>query len=73
MNATILKGATRSKTVYLGLVILVVGVIQANAAALAPFIPEKYFGLFNMMLGVLVVVVRFFTDQSLEEKGTMSA
>lgn len=68
MNPTI-KGAIKSKTNWLGLILLVLGTIQANAAAFGVIIEPKYMGLANMVIAILVIVVRFFTDQSLAEKG----
>ena len=62
------KGATRSKTVYLGLAITVMGYLQANVNALAPFIRPEYLGTVSMGLGLAVILVRFVTDQSLADK-----
>lgn len=67
MNPT-LKGATRSKTVYLGLAVAVLGYLQANIGHLSPFIKPEYLGLANVLLGASVIVVRFVTDQSLAAK-----
>lgn len=71
-----LRGATRSKTVYLGLVITLLGYLQANLPLarqlLAPLVaPEKlelWMALLTMATGVAVIVVRFLTDGPLSEK-----
>lgn len=69
MNPT-LAGSIKSKLMWLGLAISSFGYLQANLQALAPFIPEKYFGLVNMALGGLVMLARYFTTESLADKGT---
>lgn len=69
MNATT-RGAIRSKLMWLGLITTVLGALQANAQAIAPFIPEKYFGLANMLVGVAIMVARFLTTETLADKGT---
>ena len=75
MNAH-LVGATKSKTVYLGLVITLLGYLQANLplirTVLAPFLkPEQVepaLAGITMLAGILVVVVRFVTDGPLSAK-----
>lgn len=62
------RGATRSKTIWLGFAITVMGYLQANIHTLAPWVDEKWIGLGNMMLGLAVMVVRFYTDSALGEK-----
>lgn len=69
MNPT-LKGSLKSKLMWLGLAISICGYVQANLQTLAPFIPPKYFGLVGMALGGLVMLARYFTTESLEDKGT---
>lgn len=63
------RGAVKSKTVYLGLVVGVLGYVQLNKAAVSPFIPEKWFGVFDIGLGVAIIIARFLTSQSLTDKG----
>lgn len=67
MNPTV-QGAARSKTIWLGFLITLFGYIQANIHTFAPWIDQKYIGLGNMLLGLGVVVVRFYTDSALSEK-----
>jgi hypothetical protein len=70
------KGAARSKTIHLGLLILVMGYFQVNLnliqTILSPFLsPEKVevtMGAINMFLGLGVIIVRFYTDTSLADK-----
>jgi hypothetical protein len=62
------SGATRSKTIYLGLAITVIGYIQSTLPTLAPWVEPHHLGVLNMILGLGVIVVRFFTSTSLEDK-----
>jgi hypothetical protein len=68
MNPTA-QGAVRSKAIWLGFLIMLMGYLQANIATLAPWVDQKYIGLGNMLLGLFVMIVRFYTDQSLADKG----
>lgn len=67
---SVIRGSVKSKIIWLGLFVVVGGYVQANKETLAPFIPPKYFGLLDMALGAALIVARFFTTQSLAEKGT---
>lgn len=67
MNPTV-HGASRSKTIWLGFFITIFGYLQANIHTFAPWIDQKYIGLANMLLGLGVIVVRFYTDSALSEK-----
>lgn len=69
MNAATWRGAARSKTVYLGLAVTIMGYLQANAQTLAPFVRPEILGLINLGLGAAIIVVRFLTHESLEDKG----
>ena len=44
------------------------GFLQANVHTFAPWVDQKYIGLGNMLLGLGVIVVRFYTDSALSEK-----
>lgn len=71
-----LRGATRSKTVWLGLAITLLGYLQANLPLakqlIAPFLPPEKIdlamALLTMTTGLAVIVVRFLTDGPLSEK-----
>ena len=74
---TEIRGAIRSKTVLLGLLVVVSAFFQANLplfkVVLAGFVKpealELVFAAYQMLLGLLIVVVRFFTSESLALKG----
>jgi hypothetical protein len=69
MNPTV-KGSVKSKLMWLGLITTILGALQANPDVLAPFLEAKYVGLFNMLVGVGIMVARFFTTQSIADKGS---
>lgn len=62
-------GAAKSKLMWLGLLVLVLGQVQTNVDTLAQFIPAKWLGLFTSALGLAIMIARYFTDQSLNDKG----
>ena len=66
----ILRGSVKSKLMWLGLIVGVGGYLQLNLKTLAPFIPSQYFGLIDITLGGAVMIARFFTTESLADKGT---
>ena len=68
MNATV-RGSLKSKTNWLGLALLIFGTLQANSAAFGAVIDPKYLGLINIAFGIAVIVLRFFTTESLADKG----
>lgn len=68
MTPTI-SGAARSKTIWLGATIAVIGYLQMNMDAISPFLPPQVLGLVNVLLGAAVVAVRFITSESLASKG----
>ena len=67
MKATA-AGAARSKTVYLGLAVMVLGYLQANIGVIAPYVKPEILGLANVAIGTAIIITRFFTDQSLADK-----
>lgn len=73
MNATLI-GAVKSKTVYLGLAVVVLGYLGNNPAGLEPVgVPaaliEAVVNVGNYVVGLLVIAARFVTDESLADKG----
>jgi len=63
-------GASKSKTIYLGLAVTVIGYLQLNLAVLGPWVRPELLALANILLGLVVIIVRFVTSESLEAKGT---
>lgn len=65
MNATV-SGAIQSKTNWLGLAIILVGFWQL---AIPKLIPTEYAGIADIIIGSAVIILRFMTSESLEDKG----
>lgn len=63
-----LRGAIRSKMIWLGLALTVFGFLQTQSEVLAKVIPEEWLGVVNMLFGLAVVVLRFLTTDALAEK-----
>lgn len=68
MTTSTIKGAAKSRTVYLGLAISVIGVIQASADVFTAYLSPQQQGFLTMGLGVAVVFLRFLTTAPLDEK-----
>lgn len=56
----------KSRTVWIGIALTVLGTLQAFATVL-PFRPI-YQGLFSVIVGVLIVLVRYDTHGSIKDK-----
>jgi hypothetical protein len=67
---TTVKGALKSKTNWLGLSLMVLGYLEMKQDLLLQYVPQHWQGAATLALGGSVMVTRFFTTQSLSEKGT---
>ena len=58
--------AFKSRTVWLGIVITILGALQA----IAPNLPINplYQALFDILLGILIIVIRFDTKDAISDK-----
>lgn len=63
-----LKGAVKSKLVWLGMLLAIAGVIQANMDVFAQYLTPEAQGLATVGVGIAVVVLRFLTTMPLDEK-----
>jgi hypothetical protein len=68
MNPT-LKGAIKSKINWLGFSLIVLGYLEMKQDLLLQYVPHKWQGLATLLIGGAVTVARFFTRESLEDKG----
>ncbi len=68
MAARKLKGAVRSKMINLGLLLTILGAVQANIDVFGEFLSPMAQGLVTMGVGIAVVVLRWITDEGLDEK-----
>ena len=63
-----LRGALRSKTVWLGLLLGLTGIVQANEAVFQQYLTPEAQGWFTVAVGGVVVLLRFLTTLPLDEK-----
>ncbi len=66
--STKIKGARRSKTVWLGLAVSMLGVVQINLEVFNTYLTPAQQGLATLGVGLAIVVLRWVTDTSLDEK-----
>ena len=63
-----LKGAMKSKSMWLGFVTTVLGAAYETIPEVRSLIQPKYFGPLLMILGISYQAFRYITNQALEEK-----
>jgi len=66
MNKT--RGAAKSKTMWFSGALVVIGAVQVGLPDLKEHIPSLYYGLFNMLVGVITAWLRWVTTTDLGEK-----
>lgn len=62
----VLKQA-KSKTNWYGVIVLCLGIVEANASLIQQHLGE-YYGLFLMAIGIGTVILRQFTTKPVSEK-----
>lgn len=63
-----IKQWLRSKTINYGLLLMIVGSLEINFNYLKEYIPEEWYGALFVLVGILVVILRFLTTTSLKNK-----
>lgn len=58
----------RSKTMWLAIILAVLGVIQASMDVFTPYVSAQSMGGLTLIVGILVAVLRAITTNSLEDK-----
>lgn len=58
----------KSKTLVFGFLLTVLGTVQLSLGVFTPFMTPERFGLFSMVIGVIVAILRFVTNGSLDDK-----
>ena len=58
----------RSKTIWFALALAVFGVIEMQVKVFAAYMSPEAFGIFNIVIGVIVAVLRVFTTLPLSDK-----
>ena len=62
-----MKPMHRSKTIWCSLAIAVLGVLYDNLTYVQNLIPEKYYGIVLIAIGVIMAVLRVTTTQAIGE------
>jgi len=63
-----LMGSTRSKTMFVGFLVIFFGYVYDNSEVLRSVIPPSWFGPTVMVVGAVFMALRWVTKYGLEEK-----
>ena len=64
----VMRSAMRSKTIWLGLLLVILGALYDNFSYLQSIIHPQWYGIILVVIGVAVAVLRFVTTLPLEDK-----
>lgn len=64
----IMRSAMRSKTIWLGLLLVILGALYDNFSYLQEIIEPKVYGITLVIIGIIVAILRFVTTLPLEDK-----
>jgi uncharacterized membrane protein HdeD (DUF308 family) len=64
----VMRGAMRSKTMWLGLALAILGVVYENFSYIQNIIDPRFYGIFLIIVGIIVSILRFMTTLPLDEK-----
>ena len=65
---SIMRSAMRSKTIWLGLSLVILGALYDNFSYLQNIIHPQWYGIILVIIGVLVAILRFVTTLPLDKK-----
>ena len=63
-----MRGAMRSKTMWLGLALTILGVVYDNFSYVENIIDPRFYGILLIAIGIVVAILRFITTMPLDEK-----
>ena len=63
-----MRGAIRSKTMWLGLALAIFGALYDNFSYIQSFVDPRFYGTFLVVVGILVAILRFITTLPLDKK-----
>ena len=63
-----MKRALKSKTLWFALALAIFGVIEMNVKFFSSYLTPEVFGLFSILISVVVAVLRVLTTTPLSEK-----
>ena len=64
----VMRSAMRSKTIWLGLLLVILGALYDNFSYLQDIIHPQWYGIILVTIGVAVAILRFITTMPLEDK-----
>lgn len=64
----VISGSLKSKTMWLGFIIALLGVIQQYQDIFTQFLPQGKTGIFVSVLGAAIMILRSITDSNIIEK-----
>jgi hypothetical protein len=63
-----MKHVVKSKTMMFALALAIFGVLEMNLKVFAPHLSPEFFGVFSIVISVIVAVLRVFTTLPLDKK-----
>lgn len=63
-----LLSALKSKTIWFSILLAVFGVVEANLQLFAQFLPAEAVGIFSLVVGLIVAILRVVTTLPLSQK-----
>ena len=63
-----MRGVTKSKTMWFSGLLVVFGILEMKLPEVRELIPPVYYGVSNVLIGVITALLRWVTTTSLEEK-----
>lgn len=63
-----MRGAMRSRSMWLSLALVILGVVYDNFSYVQNIIDPKLYGVILIVIGIVVAVLRFITTMPLDEK-----
>ena len=60
--------AMKSKTLWFAFALAILGVLEMNLGIFEPYMTRTWFGVFTLLVGMAVALLRVLTTMPLEEK-----
>lgn len=68
MDISIVRGASRSRTIWFAGSMIAAGVLEQAAGVVTAVVPEEYKGIAIAVIGLMTAVLRLVTNKPLTEK-----
>ena len=63
-----MNGVAKSKTMWFSILLVIFGVLEMKLPEVRELIPPIYYGISNVLIGMITALLRWVTTTSLEEK-----